>query len=118
MSAPVTPCPPQCRTVRPKQVAGHLRLALACMLMLTGCTDFPDLDGRLSEADADLPYPALVPAEEILAGAQDPAIQPDTQTALDARVAALEQRAATLRDAGLDPEARARMQAGVTPLAP
>lgn len=118
MSAFVTPCLPQCRTERPNEVAGQLRLVLACMLMLTGCTDFPDLDGHLSEADADLPYPALVPAEEILAGAQDPAIHPDTQIALDARVAALEQRAATLRDAGLDPEARARMQAGVTPLAP
>lgn len=118
MSASVTPCPIQCPTARPTQETGSIRLALVCILMLMGCTDFPDLNGRLSEADADQPYPALVPAEEILANAQDPTIQPDTQTALDARVAALEQRAATLRNTGLDPEARARMQAGVTPLAP
>lgn len=118
MSAPVTSCLPRRRALRVTQIKAPMRMVLACVLLLTGCTDFPDLEGRLTAADADQPYPALVPAETILAGAQDPAIQSDTQSSLDARVAALEQRAAALRDAGLDPEARARMQVGVTPLTP
>lgn len=119
MSAPAAPCPPQRRALRPTQIKGRMRVVVACVLLLTGCTDFPDLDERLTAADADQPFPALVPAETILAGAQDPSIKTDTQSSLDARVAALEQRAAVLRDTtGLDPEARARMQAGVTPLTP
>lgn len=113
MSVSVTPSPPKCRTARPTQVKGHIWLALSCVLMLTGCTDFPDMNGRLTEADADQPYPALVPADEILAGTRDPAIQPDTQSRLDARVAALEQRAAGLRATNLDVATRDRMQAGV-----
>lgn len=91
---------------------------LAGVLLLGGCTEFPDMNGRLDEADAAQPYPALVPVEGLLAGTQAPAIRPETQARLEDRVAALERRAAALRDSGLDPETRARMQAGVAPLQP
>ncbi|MDX5402768.1 MAG: hypothetical protein LPK02_11230 [Rhodobacterales bacterium] len=76
------------------------------------------MDGRLSEADSAQPYPDLVPVEGLLASAQDPAIRPETQTRLEDRVAALERRAAVLRDSGLDAQTRARMQAGIAPLQP
>jgi hypothetical protein len=86
---------------------------LAVVVMLAGCTTFPDMDGRLNASDAEQDYPALVPAEQLLAGTTDPAIQPETQTDLEDRVAALERRADALRATGLDQTTRDRMQAGV-----
>jgi len=118
MSATVIYRPPHSRALPPSRVKGSMRMALACIVMLAGCTAFPPLNEPLTAADTDKPAPALIPVQSILTRAQDPMIQPDTQSDLEGRVTALEQRAAALRDAGLDPEARDRMQAGVTPLAP
>ena len=118
MSASVTYRPPHSRALPPSRVKGRFRLALVCVVLLAGCTAFPALNEPLSAADTDQPAPALIPVQSILARAQEPAIQPDTQSGLEGRVAALEQRAAKLREAGLDPEERDRMQAGVTPLTP
>jgi hypothetical protein len=118
MSAPVTYRLPQSRTLPPSRVKGQFRLALVCVVLLAGCTAFPALNEPLSAADTDQPAPALIPVQSILARVQDPVFQPETQSGLEGRVAALEQRAATLREAGLDPAERDRMQAGVTPLAP
>lgn len=81
---------------------------------LTGCTQFPEFDARLTEADLQAQPPALVPAERILAGTETQAIGPDTQSALDDRVAALQNRAEALRGTALEPETRTRMQAGVS----
>ena len=71
MSAPAIPCPPHRRGPRLTQGGGLLRVALAGMLILAGCTDFPDMTGRLTDADTGQGYPALVPAEELLAGTQE-----------------------------------------------
>jgi len=94
----------------------RLRASLLAALVLgvTGCTQFPELDARLTEADLQAQPPALIPAERILAGTDTQAIGPDTQSALDDRVAALQNRAEALRGTALEPETRARMQAGVT----
>lgn len=86
----------------------------AVMLGLAACTQFPDLDARLTDADRQAQAPSLIPAERILAGTDAQAIGPDTQSTLEDRVAALESRAADLRGTALEPETRARMQAGVT----
>ena len=82
-------------------------------LSVAGCTDFPDMTGRLSEADQAGGYPALVPAERLLEGTQDVAIAPDTQTSLEDRVTALDRRAEALRATELDNQTRDRMQSGV-----
>lgn len=102
------------RSVRP--VPRRLGLLLAgCALLLAGCIDVPELDNRLSEADAAAPYPRLVPAERILQAASAGTLEPQTQETLQDRVTALNQRADRLRDGGgLDDATRARMQAGVT----
>ena len=93
------------------------RLAVIAVLLLAlsvaGCTDFPDMTGRLSEADQAGGYPALVPAERLLEGTQDVAIAPDTQTSLEDRVTALGRRAEALRATELDNQTRDRMQSGV-----
>jgi len=123
MSAPVTYRARHSRSLPPSRGKGQLRLALmwltlACGVMLPGCTEFPALTAPLTAADTDAPLPVLVPVDSILARTEDTAIQPDTQSGLEARMAGLEQRAARLRDAGLDPETRARMQAGVSEVTP
>lgn len=114
MSAPAIPCPPHRRGPRLAQGGGLLRVALAGMLILAGCTDFPDMTGRLTDADTGQGYPALVPAEDLLAGTQEQVIAPDTQTSLEDRVAALERRATALRATTFDAETRDRMETGVT----
>jgi hypothetical protein len=89
-------------------------LVLVGILALPGCTQFPDLDKRLTEADKAAAFPTLVPAESILSGADMVLIQPETQTEIEDRITALDRRADGLRATGFDPDTRARMQSGVT----
>ncbi|MEL6838727.1 MAG: hypothetical protein AAFP85_05510 [Pseudomonadota bacterium] len=61
------------------------------ILILAGCAEFPALDDSITDAARDAPYPTLQP----LPGIAD---QPKTaDTTLDARIAALQDRAARLR---------------------
>lgn len=85
----------------------------AGLAVLGGCTDFPQLDARLTAADASLEFPVLKPAEEVLQTAANNAIQPDTPAALQDRLDALNSRAAALRDEGLDPDTRTRLETGL-----
>lgn len=103
--------PPLPRTATGQRVRASLLAAL--VLGVTGCTQFPELDARLTEADLQAQPPALIPAERILAGTDTQAIGADTQSTLEDRVAALQTRADTLRGTALEAETRARMQAGV-----
>lgn len=80
---------------------------------LAGCMAFPDMEGRLTPEEEASAFPRLVPAETILQTAEDNIIAPDTQDALEDRVARLTRRADGLRAVALDPEARARMEAGI-----
>lgn len=88
-------------------------VALALTLALSGCTTFPDLDDRMTRAEQDADYPALLPADALLAEARATSITPETQTTLEHRVDALQARAARLRGSPVDAASRARMQAGV-----
>lgn len=94
----------------------RLRLIfLSCLLCFgVGCTEFPDLDGAVSEAARDAPYPDLLPVEELNARISDPRITPETVSGLAARVAALKARAARLRGSVIDSPTRERMSIGVT----
>ena len=81
--------------------------ALAPLLLLAACAEFPALDARLA-GEAEAAPPALLPLgpllarADLLAGAAPPG-------GLEARAAALAARAAALRGAVLSPEERARL---------
>lgn len=59
--------------------------------MLAGCAQFPALEGTISDALRDAPYPALTPVPPA------PAATGDEADALNARIAALKARAALIR---------------------
>ena len=87
----------------------HLLLC-AGLAGLGACTTFPDLDARMTEADARGDFPRLQPAEDVLRTATNNAIQPDTPETLEDRMAALNSRAEALRRAGFDADARKRLE--------
>lgn len=72
-------------------------LALILLPALAACTRFPELDARPGRAPADTPYPALVPLEDLLAGAALPGRAEAAGASLESRAALLRRRAAALR---------------------
>lgn len=90
-------------------------IALTLITCLTACTQFPELDSAVSEQAKDAEYPALVPVEGLLAQAETTRTDPDqTIQSLNARVAALRNRAKRLRNTVVDSTTRQRMKDGVT----
>jgi len=84
---------------------------------LVACTDFPDLDRRITDSARAAPYPTLQPLDPLLARAQNladnGAITPASVAAFDDRIAGLRARAARLRGPVIDAATRARMRRGV-----
>lgn len=79
-----------------------------------GCTQFPALDGAISEAGQNSNFPDLVPVETLLARTASSSTSPEqTVSGLNARISALQNRAARLRGAVVDANTRRRMQNGV-----
>ena len=68
-----------------------MRIALFLCVALSACTTFPQLEGTISDAARNAPYPTLtpVPAAPPSSGVEDEALQ--------ARITALQARAARLR---------------------
>lgn len=95
------------------------RQLLLCLLpcaalSLTACTQFPELDRTQTPELADTAYPALVPIEPLLAGAEVTGADPVATTeALEGRVAGLRARANRMRGAVLTDAERRRLQEGV-----
>lgn len=89
--------------------------ALLASLTLTGaCTQFPQLDHTSSPELANSDYPMLVPLGPVLAAAQTSGIEPVQATAaIDARVSALQARAARLRGSVLSGAERQRLANGL-----
>lgn len=86
--------------------------ALIC-LILTACTQFPELDNTVTPDVEASDFPPLVPLEPLLAGAA-PVVSDPVQTTetLEARVAALRARASALQRRNIvDPVTRERMRA-------
>lgn len=65
--------------------------------LVSGCTEFPDLDRAVPASELTGPYPPLVPVEGLLAQTEDPRIAEDDDERLAARAAALKARAARLK---------------------
>lgn len=88
--------------------------ALAMILTLSACTQFPELDNAVSTSAQDAEFPDLVPVSGLLAQTVPQNDTPEsTVNTLNARVAALRNRANRLRGTVVDPTTRKRMQNGV-----
>lgn len=69
----------------------QMRYIFVFILALGGCAEFPALDGTISDAARDAPYPTLGPLpDDLLQTTQD-------DSALTAQIAALNARADLLR---------------------
>ena len=90
--------------------------ALGALLLLTGaCTQFPQLDARVTPTLEAAEYPALVPLAPILASAQTSGTDPAQANAtIDARISALKARAARLRGSVLSGAERQRLAQGLS----
>ena len=89
-------------------------IALILPLALVACTQFPELDGAVSDAGKDAKYPKLLPVDTLLAQSNSAGPSPEeTASTLSARLAALQNRAAQLRSSVLDANTQNRMTDGV-----
>lgn len=89
-------------------------LTLSIILCLAGCSQFPELDDTISPAARAAAYPDLVPAEDLRAELANAQITDDTTSSLEARVAALQARAARLRGTVIDQASRNRLDKKIT----
>lgn len=74
-----------------KAMVSLMRMAFIISFFLTGCADFPALDGTISDAARQAPYPRLTQFPAM------PAAIGIDEIALNARVADLRERAAAIR---------------------
>jgi len=94
-----------------------LRLAAAFAItaaVLSGCSEFPELDAAITPTARQAGYPSLVPIAQLVAGAEQVQITEESTTALHGRVSGLKGRAARLRGPVIDSTTRARMRAAIT----
>lgn len=95
-------------------MSARFALLISLLAWASACAQIPDLDGALSDAARDAPYPDLLPVEELNARVSAPRITPETASGIEARVASLKARAAQLRGSVIDSPTRERMSIGVT----
>lgn len=72
-------------------MVAHMRFVLILCLALCGCATFPQLEGTISDAARAAPYPALTPIPMVPEATDDAAVD------MQARVTALEAKAAIIR---------------------
>ncbi len=68
-----------------------MRVTLILCLALCGCATFPELEGSISDAARNAPYPPLTPVPIA------PTATGDAAADMQARIAALQTRAAAIR---------------------
>ena len=68
-----------------------MRMTFLTLVMLSGCSNFPQLDDTLSQEARNAPYPELTPVPS------EPAPSTDGDALLAARIAALQARAEDIR---------------------
>jgi hypothetical protein len=91
-----------------------MRLVFALLIVLPACTQLPALDGTIAPAQADAPFPDLVPLAPLIAQVNSNTATATT-TAADVapRIATLSARAARLRGPLIPAPVRTRMLRGV-----
>jgi hypothetical protein len=72
-------------------MVGFMRMTLILCLALGGCATFPQLEGTISDAARNAPYPALTPVPI------GPVATGDDSADMQTRIAALQARAARIR---------------------
>lgn len=88
--------------------------ALAGLVALSGCGEFPDPGGPGSQTARAAPWPTLAPVQELLATVPGDAEAADAASrALMARAANLRARAAVLRRTGLEEADRDALAAAI-----
>lgn len=89
-------------------------IALAMILTLAACTQFPELDSAVTHSGQNAKYPDLVPVDRLLNAATPRNGTPEqTVDTLNARVNALRNRANRLRGTVVDAPTRTRMRNGI-----
>lgn len=84
------------------------------ILLLVGCTQFPELDHTVTKETNDARYPALVPIEPLIAQSRSTDVDPvETEASLQARLASLRARANRLRGSVLSGREKQRLEAGL-----
>ena len=88
-----------------------IALMLASLLAAAGCSDFPQLDGVVSERARAADYPRILPLDQLLSGARGTGSGLGT---LPARLSNLRGRAYAMRSRPvIDAASRARMMAAL-----
>lgn len=83
------------------------------IILLTGCTQFPQLDALESAEVANAAYPELLPLDRLL-DAPEISASPELRAGIESRVGALRSRAALLKTPVVDAGTRARMRRGIS----
>lgn len=90
------------------------RLSFLFVVLIAGCTSFPELDDATSPGARNAPYPELVPLGGLMAGIGDDRLDDRTGPALAARTARLRRLAARLdRIEAMTPTERAKLFAAI-----
>jgi len=90
----------------------HSLLISFSLVLVAACSDFPQLDDTISEADRAAAFPDLVNLDTLLSDVPTGSVQTASND-LDARLAALQSKAARLRGAVLTTPERNRLARGV-----
>ena len=88
-------------------------LSTLAAVLFAGCSNFPELDAAITPTAEQADYPALIPMRQVMAGANDVQITPQTVANLQGRTGNLRARAARLRGPVIDSATRARMRAAM-----
>ena len=67
-----------------------------CVALVSGCTDFPDLDAAVGDSAKNAAFPRVAPLEALLTEAAQSNIDVETGLALSQRAAALRRKARAL----------------------
>lgn len=87
---------------------------LPLLASLSACAEFPELDSTITPAQANAPFPELVPLASLVARADtNNSASANVEAAITPRLADLRARAARLRGPVIAPAIRDRMLRGV-----
>ena len=89
-------------------------IALVFPVALMGCNQFPELDNTVSASGHNADFPTLAPVQSLLVQSRSTGSTAEqTVAGLNARVLALQNRAARLRGSVVDANTRNRIRNGV-----
>jgi hypothetical protein len=97
----------------------RLSTSLSCLTLVaalatqSGCAQFPELDAARTPGIEYAPFPAILPLDALVRGAE-PRATPEMRAGIEGRVSGLRARAEALQGPVVPASDRARMDDGVT----